>query len=350
MAWYDDWLKKSIKGEIEDLLKADGVSAPTPDASPVSGDKLPDVPEQGHDADQQIGRKAVVDDPYFDLIGTQVNYKFKLTRISNKTLKEVSVRDWLISAIIQCRIDTLLRFSRPEHRRHEMGFRVIKKDNNSHYTPEEKEEIAALEDFVYHCGRKEGTPADDRRFFGEFLKLVGRDALTFGHVAIEKIKTRAGGLHRFRPLPAESTYLINKSLSKNQVNQEAIKSYRMAQPKSDNDPKNEQVVNEVENDYVKYVQISYDNRPLATFGDEDMIFKLFNPQNFADSQGYCYSPLELAIINITNHLNVENYNANFFTHGYAARGVLHLKGTVTQQQLMNFRRSFYNSITGTQNA
>jgi hypothetical protein len=352
MAWYDNWLKKSIQGDIQELLKADGVSAPTsaPTASEnVNGDKLPDVPED-HDASKQIGRKAFVDDPYFDLIGSQVNYKFKLTRISNKTLKEVSVRDWLISAIIQCRVDTLLRFSRIEHRRHEMGFRVIKKNNEAHYTDAEKEEIAAIEDFLYNCGRKEGTPQDDKKLFGEFLKLVGRDALTFGHVAIEKVKTRAGGLHRFRPLPAESMYLVNKALSKEQVNSNAMKSYQLTKPKSNNDPKADQEVNEVNNDYIKYVQVSYDNRPLATFGDEDCIFKLFNPQNFADSMGYCYSPLELAIINITNHLNVENYNANFFTHGYAARGVLHLKGTVTQQQLANFRRTFYNSITGHQNA
>jgi phage portal protein BeeE len=66
--------------------------------------------------------------------------------------------------------------------------------------------------------------------------------------------------------------------------------------------------------------------------------------------GYCYSPLELAIVNITNHLSVENYNSNFFTHGYAARGILHLKGTVTQAQLTSFRRQFYNTISGAQNA
>jgi hypothetical protein len=349
MAWYDDWLKDKIQGEITDLLKADGVnSAPAP-SSPQSADSLPETPEN-HDADNQIGRKAVIDDPYFDHAGTQVNYKFKMTRISNRTLKEVSLRDWLISTIIQIRVDTLVRFGRPEHRKHEMGFRVVKKDTKAHYSKEELDEIASIEDFLYHCGRKEGTPADDRRLFTEFLKLVGRDALTFGHVAVEKIKTRGGGLHRFRPMPSESMYLINKNLSRKQAESSSLIAQQLMKPKSDNDPRSDQKVNEVENDYLKYVQVGYDNRPLATFGDEDMIFKLFNPQNFADSQGYCYSPLELAIINITNHLNVENYNANFFTHGYAARGVLHLKGTVTQQQLSNFRRTFYNSISGTQNA
>jgi hypothetical protein len=354
MAWYDDWLKNRISGEISDLLKADGISTPSgaPSAVPdiANGDKLPDVPEPEQDSGKDIGRKAYVDDPYFDLIGSQVNYKFKLTRISNKTLKEVSVRDWLISAIIQCRVDTLVRFSRPEHRRFEMGFRMVKRDGETHYSDDEKEEIAMIEDFLYNCGRKEGTPAEDKRHFGEFLKVIARDALTFGHVAIEKVKTRKGGLHRFRPLPAESMYLINKALSKDQVSSNAMKNYQLTRPKSDNDPKAKQEINEATNEFIKYVQISYDNRPLATFGDEDCIFRLFNPQNFADSMGYCYSPLELAIINITNHMNVENYNSNFFTHGYAARGILHLKGTVTQQQLANFRRTFYNSITGHQNA
>lgn len=354
MAFWDSWLKKQIQGEIEDLLKADGVTANETGPAPVRGaytaDSLPDSAES-HDASSQVGRKAIVDDPYFENLTHQINVKHKMSRLSNRMLKEVSVRDWLISSIIQCRIDTLLRFSRPEHKRFEMGYRIVKKDKQSEYSKEELEEIAALEDFIYHCGRKEGTPASERMLFGEFLKLVVRDALTFGHVAVEKVKTRAGGLHRFRPLPSESVYLINKRLSKDQIaEQQKNAKQTFGKPLSDNDPKKDQRVNESDVDYYKYVQMSYNMQPLAHFGDEDLIFKLFNPQNFADANGYCYSPLELTIINVTNHLNVENYNSNFFTHGYAARGVLHLKGTVTQSQLMNFRRQFYNSISGQQHA
>lgn len=354
MAFWDSWFKKQIQEEIQELLKADGVtpndSAPSPTRGAYTADVLPDTPES-HDASAQIGRKAIVDDPYFENLTHQINVKHKLSRLSNRMLKEVSVRDWLVSSIIQCRLDTLLRFSRPEHKRFEMGFRFVKKDKSSEYSKDELQEIAALEDFIYHCGRREGTPASERMLFGEFLKLVVRDALTFGHVAIEKVKTRSGGLHRIRPLPAESVYLINKKLSKEQVeDQEKNAKQTYGKPLSNNDPKKDQKVNESDIDYYKYVQMSYNMQPLAHFGDEDLIFKLFNPQNFADSNGYCYSPLELTIINITNHLNVENYNANFFTHGYAARGVLHLKGTVTQSQLMNFRRQFYNSISGQQHA
>jgi hypothetical protein len=349
MAWYDDWIKNKIRSEIDDLQKSDESSFSS--TAVQSGDKLPDSPEAHHDASDQIGRKGIIDDPYFDHTSRQVIFKSKVSRLSNRVLKDVSMRDWLISTIIQCRVDTLLRFSRPEHKKFEMGFRFVKKDDHTEYSEEDVANIAKLESFIYNCGRVDGTPQDDVMLFGEFLKLIARDALTFGHVAIEKIKTRNGGMHRFRPLPAESIYRIDKKLSKQFLEQEMktqMEAYN--QSRGDNDPRVDQQINTVPIDYYKYVQVSYDNRPMAIFGDEDMIFKLFNVQNFADSNGYCYSPLELAIMNVTNHMNVETYNANFFTHGYAARGILHLKGTVTQGQLANFRRQFYNTISGTQNA
>lgn len=351
MAWYDDWLKKRIQGEINDLIKADEATiAPSPNMV-ADGDSLPDRPEEHHDATDQIGRKGIIDDPYFDYSSQQTIYKAKLSRLTHKTLKDVSLRDWIISTIIQCRVDTLVRFSRPEHRKFEMGFRVVKKNDKEEYSQEDIENIAMLEDFIYHCGRKENTPQDDTMLFGEFLKLIGRDALTFGHVAVEKVKTRRGGLHRFRPLPAESVYHIDKKLSREFLERELQSQMKLMQQRiGDNDPRKDQKVNYADIDYYKYVQMSYDNRPLMAFGDEDLIFRLFNPQNFTGMNGYCYSPLELCIINVTNHMNVENYNANFFTHGYAARGILHLKGTVTQANLANFRRQFYNTISGQQHA
>jgi len=349
MAWYDQWLKNRIKSDIEDLMKSDD---PTSAGETVGlGDTLPQKPETHHDASEQIGRRSIVDDPYFDFTSQQVVFKNKVSRLTNKTLKEVSLRDWIVNTIIQCRVDTLVRFSRPNHKKFEMGFRFVKINDKEEYTTEDNENIAKLENFIYNCGRIENTPQDDRMLFGEFLKLIGRDALTYGHVAIEKVKTRSGGLHRFRPLPGESVYRINKKMSKQFLERELETQMKMyIQNMGDNDPRKEQVINPVDVDYYKYVQVSYDNRPMMIFGDEDMIFKLFNPQNFADSNGYCMSPLELCIINITNHMNVESYNANFFTHGYAARGILHLKGNLTQPQLANFRRQFYNTISGTQNA
>ena len=337
--WFDNWIKNTVKGELDDLLKT-----AHPDDVPEKRDTTPD------DGDPEIGRKAILTDPFFAMQSQQTLYKYKVSRLSNKTLKDVSLRDWLISAIIQNRCDTLIRFARPQIRKFDMGFRIVKISENEEYSDAERQEIENLQSFIYNCGRLENTPDDDKMLFGEFIKLIIRDALTFGHVAIEKVKTRGGALHRFRPLPAENLYLINKNMSKEMIADTIRQAKPYSEPKSDNDPIGGYVVNEPQLDFYKYVQMSGDNRPLAIFGDEDMIFRLFNPQNFADSNGYAYSPLELSIINITNHMNTEQYNSNFFTHGQAAKGVLHLKGTVTQSQLTAFRRQFYNLINGSQNA
>lgn len=343
MGFFDDLTKSirdSLRGDIDDLLKADA-------------DALPDKPTDPQ-AQAGIGQKAIIDDPFFDQVHQHFIFKNKMSRISNKTLKDTSVRDWLISSIIQARADTILRFARPQRKQFDTGFKVQKKDGDEHLTAQEKEEIANIEDFILNCGRKQGTPAGDEMLFAEFLKLLTRDAITFGHIAIEKILTRNGGLHRFRPLPSESMYLINKKTNRDIIAKEIENARKIQRTFKEfnrgNDPDANLEYNEPDIEYYKYVQMSYDNRVLAAFGDEDMIWKLANPQNFADSMGYCYSALELAVINVTNHLNVENYNANFFTHGYAARGILHLKGTVTQAQMTAFRRQFYNTISGAQNA
>ncbi len=344
MGFFDN-LTKSIRGaltsDIEEMLKGDG-------------DQVPDQAQDHPQNDGAIGQKAIITDPFFDQVHQHFIYRNKMSRISNKTLKDTSVRDWVASTVIQARSDTMLRFARPQRKNLDMGFKVQKKNFHGHLSAQEKEEISNLEDYIYHCGRKDNTPPGEEMLFGEFLKLCTRDAMTFGHIAVEKVLTRRQSLHRFRPLPAESVYLINPKTNREVVKKEieqAKLTYKMKHAShGGNNPEAEHVFNEPDIEYYKYVQMSYDNRVLAAFGDEDMVFKLFNPQNFADSMGYCYSPLELAIINITNHLNVENYNANFFTHGYAARGILHLKGTVTQAQMTAFRRQFYNTITGTQNA
>ena len=339
MGFFDNWLKEGIKRELEELNKV-----ADPDAIPEKRDITPE------DDNPEIGRKAILTDPFYSQQSQQTLFKFRLSRLSNKTLKDVSLRDWLCSAIIQNRLDTILRFSRPQMKKFDMGFRVVKRDESEEYTLEEKKEIENIQAFIYYCGRLDNTPDDDKMLFGEFLKMIVRDALTFGNIAVEKILTRKGALHRFRPVPAESVYHINERASKKQVEEHVKSISNMLKPVSDNDPKSHYKVNEHDLDYYKWVQVSFDNRPIAVFGDEDMIFRLFNPQNFSDGNGYCYSPLEMAVMNITHHMNTENYNSNFFTHGQAAKGILHLKGTVTQSQMTAFRRQFYNLINGSQNA
>lgn len=335
--WFD-----GLKKTISDSLKAD--------IDEVTQTGLEDPLLKSSDQNI-IDRKAQIVDPFFDNASSSYFLqRGKISRISNRTLKEISIRDWLVSAIIQNRVDTFLRFARPVSGRFDMGYKVIRRDGKQ-LNENDREVINHLETYLYNCGSLQNLPNGDTMNFGEFLKLIVRDAITFGYISVEKIPTRAGGLHRFRPIPAETLYLVNPRNSKEVVEntmKDAMKTYN--QKKSNNDPKASGYVPERNIDFFKYVQVSGDGRTLAVFGDEDMVFKLANPQNFPDSNGYCVSVVEQAAILITNHLNIETFNSNFFTHGYAARGILHLKGTVTANALASFRRQFYNTISGTQNA
>jgi len=338
--WFDD-----LRNSLIDSLKSDIKQAT------LTGLEEPLEKSAAPDNGETVGRKALLLDPYYE--NTSANYyltRGRLSRISNRTLKDISVRDWLVSVIIQNRVDTFLRFARPAHDRFKMGYKFSRRDGQQ-VTDEDREQIHFLENFVYNCGRTDSLPSGDEMNFGEFLKLTVRDALTFGYIGVEKILTRSQTLHRFRPIPAETLYRINPQSSREVVEQTA-ESARSTyhRKKSDNDPKSEGTIYPREIDYYKYVQVTSDGLPIAVFGDEDLIFKLANAQNFADSNGYCISVVEQAVIMITSHLNVENYNANYFTHGYASKGILHLKGTVTQNALAAFRRQFYNTISGTQNA
>lgn len=341
-------IKKAITDSIRRDIESMSMSKSEADNAPDSEQK----PQLIQDQSDLVAGKALLTDPFYDQQGNNhFLTKNKISRISPRTLREISMRDWLVNTILQIRCDTVLRFSRPQEKKYDMGFKVFKTDTSSPMTKEDIENIKIIEDYIYHCGRTDGTPRGQEMLFSEFLKLVTWDALTHGHVAVEKILTRKKSLHRFRPLPSETIFRINPKINRQTIDSQAKAAFDLySKKRSDNDPVGDGEHTQPDIEYFKYIQMSADNRAMMPFGDEEMVFRLFNPKNFPDSNGYAISMVEQAIIMITNHLNVESYNANYFTHGYAARGILHLKGTVTQNTLGAFRRQFYNTISGANNA
>jgi hypothetical protein len=331
-------LVKSIEGGV-DLGKAE----------------MAQVVENKQDITKQdeIGSKAFFVDVSNKYDKTNHFYKQKYTRLSNKTLTNIARKDWVVSTIIQSREDNIMRFGRPQEDRFDPGFIIRKKKKQEAITDEERGDIDRLNSYIYNCGETFQVPRGEEMVLPEFLKLIVRDWLVYGHIAIEKIKQRNGDMHRFRSVPAESMFLVDERVDRKLIEDEIKQSIRLRNQELDHQDNNQETEKTVffENiAYYKYVQASMEDSDLRFFGDEDMIFKLFNPQNHLDLRGYSQSPLEQAVLNITRHLNVDGYNANFFTNGYAARGILHLKGSVPQQGLTAFKRQFQNTINGTHNA
>jgi hypothetical protein len=324
------------------MLKSEsGPISTTPANTPVPEESL-------------IGQRALLVDPLMDQNRTSAFALNKASKISHRSIREIVRKDFLVKTILQIRADTVVRFSRPlsgERNRFEMGFKFCKRDSSTILSKEDQEVIKGLEQFILTCGKTDQVPPGQEMGFGDFLKMLTFDALTYGHIGVEKVLTRGGALHRFRPLPSESLYLVAPTIAKEVLDESgdrALKEYK--RKRSSNDYRNIGDVNEVDTAYAKYTQVGDDGRVLSVFGDEDLAWALFNPKNTLNSNGYATSLVEDAIYLIASHINTETFNSNIFTHGYASRGILHLKGPFNQNQLSSFRRQFDQTISGSNNA
>ena len=156
MGMFED-LKKKISNDIDDLSKAEVNKVE------AKGSVVP--------ANEMIGSKALIDDPYYDYYTRSNFYKQKGSRLSNTMLKTISLRDWLVSAILQIRCDTMAQFGRIQENVFDTGFKIEKYSGEKHYNEEELKEVHFLENFILHCGRVENTPVEDQRTFDVLLKL-----------------------------------------------------------------------------------------------------------------------------------------------------------------------------------
>jgi hypothetical protein len=288
------------------------------------------------------GRKSFATDPYLEISSSQGAYRAKFTRLSNSVLRAAATRDTIISAVLRHRRTQIEAHCNIPHTRFDTGFTFLRRDGKE-LDDGDFEEVSKLSSWLYHCGDLSQTPEDDKTTMATQFGMMCQDALTFGHVSIEKVRDKLGkGMQRFRHVPAESTFHANKHMPASQhadLTNAQLKGLQLKQ---------EGVV-PPDTSKVKYLQV-IDGKEVAWFSEDTMIFKVFQPPSYVDNNGYSMSLVEACILSITRHLQAENYNSLFFTHGFAARGLLHLKGNVSQQNLQLFRNQFNAVINGNNNS
>lgn len=309
--------------------KLDGINNTLLDQQPAENSKL-------------VGRQAYLTDPYLEVSSSQGSYRQKFSKLSNKLLREASVRDSIMSAVIRHRRTQVESFCNIPNTRFDTGFTWVRRDGQE-LQPDDHSELSMLSSFLYFCGDVSATPYDDKSTMATQIGMLVQDALVFGHVAIEKIRDKTGGLQRFRHVPAESIFHATKNMSRKQIELQTDTT-----PLANN--QRDGVVYRQDQDRpVKWLQI-IESQEVASFTDQTMTFKLYQPPSFIDNNGYSTSLVEACILSITRHLQAENYNSLFFTHGFAARGLLHLKGNVSQSNLQLFRNQFNSVINGNNNS
>ncbi len=229
----------------------------------------------------------------------------------------------ILSAVINTRVRQVRRFCRAQDGGKGMGFEVRLRDRNAHVGSDEKQSIALLQQFITNCGW-ESRPRARLRLrrddFPAFMAKVVRDTLTMDSVGIETEwkRDRAQGLDGFYAVDGATIRLCTEE------------GYQR-------------------DDEIFALQVVQGNIRAAYTWD-DLIYVPRNPRTDVTVAGYGQSEVELLIKVVTGFLNAFSYNTKFFDSNAIPKGLLHLSGNYTEQDLNAFRRYWNAMVKGINNA
>ncbi len=293
------------------------------------------------------GRKGLVFDPFTDVGYAGGVYKPRGAGsgfISNLILKLISRRDPIVSTILHTRSTQAASFCRLPANRFDTGIEVKPRDG---VTDGSDAEIKEIEEFFLNTGKLENRSHDDVLTLDQAVYALVFDMLTYGHCTIEKVHNMEGGLCAFLPLPAETIYYANKKLIDKNTIQNTIDAYKEAYRKM-NGVDLGQDFDSPEHEYT-WLQV-INGKVVEGFTSSELIFSRFTLQTDIDLNGYAIGPLERAISMITAHLQIENHQKMFFTHGIASRGLLVIQGDMTPNQMRTLQAQWTQQTTGPQTA
>lgn len=243
------------------------------------------------------------------------------------TLRQMTVSNTVIAAIIQTRVNQVAQFAVPQQGPYDKGYRIIlrdRRDKNKAMSKAEQAKATEIERMLETTGYMlPDEKAYDRDSFRVFLKKVVRDCLTYDQICFEKLRDRKGRISRFIALPAETI-------------RPAVADLEHMDPKD-------------RRERVAYVQV-YEESVIAEFGPDDLAWAIMNPRSDLRVNGFGYSPIEQIVRLVTAWLYGFEYNTKFFSQGSAIKGVINVKGAIPDKQLRAFRRMWYSMVTGVQNS
>lgn len=285
-------------------------------------------------------------DPYSYI--ESLTHKDRPAALSYDQLRIMAARCSVISAIIQTRVTQVAEFAQPQPDKYSLGYTVGMRDGSR---PGSRAATAMMNQLVQeigHCGVP-GTAADN---FENFLKKITRDSLIYDQVGVEIIP-RNNGLPAFfeavdastiriaadPPSPVDQRGEKITDLVPQTPFQQAMAAYQrdlMVQTRTGEQP-------------AKYVQVI--NGTVRTrYAQDELWFGVRNPRTDLNVQGYGLSELETLIGTVTSYLFAEDYNKKVFTQGSLPKGVLNLKGEISDEMFENFKREWRILVSGVNQA
>lgn len=254
------------------------------------------------------------------------NYKDKPSSLSYNILYQMSVKNSVVSAVLNTRINQVSTFTKPARFSTDgVGFQIRLRDPKVVPTSDQQEVMTALELFLENCGF---TDASDRDDFDTFIRKLVRDSLTYDQMCFEIVPDRKGK-------PSEIVAVDAATIRAASENYTPEAAWSVEAPKKGEE--------------VKWVQV-VDGSVVSWFTAKELAFGVRNPRTNINMQPYGFSELEMLIQQITSHLYAEEYNAKYFSQGGTTKGIINIKsdpnGIGNKEQLESFKRQWRAQVNG----
>lgn len=269
---------------------------------------------------EQHGMQSVALDRY--QIALQGDYFERPSSIGFDALRAMVEQTPVLSAVVLTRIRQISRFCQPSEDGGP-GFELRHIDRKHELTPEEDRSLHLLARFFQHCGW-EWNPRRRRQLrrdnFTQFIAKLTRDSLVLDAAAIEtELKVK-------RDLGIDGLYAVDGA------------SIRLCSEEG----------YQGDDDFFAVQVIQGQVRTVYTH--DDLIYEPRNPRTDVRLAGYGMGETELLIRVVTGFLNALTLNLKGFSDNSIPRGILHLSGDYSAEDLAAFKRYWNQMVKGINNA
>lgn len=213
----------------------------------------------------------------------------------------------------------------------------------------------AVEEYILNCGKLDNRPFETKKWkFSGALRAWVRDALTYDLHSTEKVPDRAGRPHHWFPNDGGTIKRASRDLRKYRDAAENFINLDILYPEQDKLAQERQKVidldqNLLDKDAYKWVQVIRGKVERA-YTEDELAVGIRNLNTDIYNNGYGISELELLISMVTGHLNAEYYNQAYFTQGFSAKGILHIKAALNRRKIETVRTQWQHMLKGSKNS
>jgi hypothetical protein len=269
----------------------------------------------------QIGMQSVwLDDQRTNIQG---EWYERPTAFSFDTMRTMADNTPILASVIMTRQRQIKRFCRASADGKGPGFQIKLKDGGAKVGAEEQKNIQLLQGFFTNCGW-ESKPRIRQRLrrdnFSGFMAKQIRDSLIMDSapIEIEWKRDKSKGIDGFYAVDGSTIRLCNE-------------------------------VGYQGDDEIYALQV-LEGRIRAAYTYDDLIYVPRNPRSDVLAGGYGMSETELLIKVVTGFLNAFTYNTKYFDSNAIPKGLLHLTGDYSQEDLAAFKRQWNGMVKGINNA